>query len=164
MTDYSDHNRFDIDSPRDWAGSDRRASNGDEFPSVFSVEEWRRTFPPSDSLPVDTRDTDRVPADSRWPTLEAIGLGQALDLVEAVAAFNQPKHPGGKWKTQTVAHQWGKCLSHAGRSMHGEPLDHETGLPASAHAALRLLMALGLELEQAEDQEASRLPEFAEHG
>lgn len=80
------------------------------------------------------------------PTLNLIGLGEALACVEAVAAANQAKHPGAKWAQQTLQHQDGKCISHLGRAQHGEPVDEDTGLPARAHAALRLLMALGLEL------------------
>lgn len=149
-----DYHRFDPDSPISWCGPDRRASNGDPFDGyLVTREQWKamcKQNEPDDAL---KHDTDPAPAVPRWPTLELIGLGEALDLVEAVAAFNQPKHPGGKWKTQSSAHQWGKCLSHAGRSMHGEPVDEETGLPATAHAALRLLMALGLELLAAEPAE-----------
>lgn len=91
-------------------------------------------------------DTDPAPADSRWPTLELIGLSYALDVVEAVAADSQGKHPGTKWLTKSVAHHDAKGIKHLGHAQCGETLDHESGLPARSHATLRLLMALGLEL------------------
>jgi len=90
-------------------------------------------------------DTDRAPAEPRWPTLEAIGLLDALDVVEKVAAGNQGKHPGRKWITKTIAHHDAKAHKHIGaaESLASDP---DTGLPSRAHAALRCLMALGLEL------------------
>lgn len=132
MTDQ-DHPRFDADSPIAWCGSDRRASNGDPL-----------------------RDTDPAPAMPRWPTLELIGLGEALDQLEAVAAANQHKHPARKWLTQTIAHEEAKCIKHLGAAQCGEVTDHDSGLPARAHATLRLMMALGLELLAAEPVEPTR--------
>lgn len=90
-------------------------------------------------------DTERPPGAERWPTLSMIGIAEALDVVEAVAAWNQGKHPGAKWQTQTREHQAGKALAHCGRALHGEPNDAETGLPHTAHAALRMLMMLGID-------------------
>jgi hypothetical protein len=93
-------------------------------------------------------DTEPAPGPSRWPTLEEIGLTEALDAIEAVAAANQGKHPGCKWKTETIAHEDAKCIKHLGTAQCGAPIDNDSGLPARAHATLRLLMALGLELSR----------------
>ncbi len=81
----------------------------------------------------------------RWPILESIGILGALDEVEAVAASNADKH-GRKWITKTISHHDAKAIKHLGTVQCGEPFDHETGKRGRAHAALRLLMALGLEL------------------
>jgi hypothetical protein len=141
--------RFDADVPDT---SDGRRNNG--YPLAkptydgIDLEAWVAAYGrQTPTIPaIDGPVTEVPPAESRWPTLEMIGLSEALDLVEAVAAFNQTKHPGGKWQGQSREHQAGKALAHCGRALHGEPSDIDTGLPHSAHAALRLLMMLGLEL------------------
>lgn len=144
----NDH-RFDPDVPD---GSDTRRNNG--FPmrptlNGIDLEAWiaehGRLTP---TVPVlDGPATERPAAfEERWPTLQLIGLAEALDVVEAVAASNQAKHPGGKWQGQSREFHVGKSLAHAGRALHGDALDPETELPHVAHAVLRLLMSLGLEL------------------
>lgn len=91
--------------------------------------------------------TDPAPApSSRWPTLEAIGLGDALDAIEEIAAAHQGKHPGRKWITKTVAHHDAKAIKHLSTVQCGQSHDADSGLRGRAHAGLRLLMALGLEL------------------
>ncbi len=75
-----------------------------------------------------------------------IGLGEALAEVDRVIAFNQSKHPGSKWKTQTVKHHCGKLLKHLGAAQTGERFDPDTKRNALAHVVARALMALGLEL------------------
>lgn len=80
----------------------------------------------------------------RWPTLKAIGLYAALDYVERVAASNQDKH-GTKWLTKTIGWHDAKAVKHLGAAQADQPTDPETGLSSRAHAALRLVMALGLE-------------------
>lgn len=85
----------------------------------------------------------------RWPTLLAIGLGDALDAVERVAAWAQRgKHPGPVWASQTTEHQTGKLLGHIARAMKGETRDEETGEPPYAHVAARALMLVGLALRK----------------
>ena len=93
-----------------------------------------------------THDTEPAPPGHRWPTLEAIGLDEALDAVEAVAAANQGKHPGRKWLTKSVPHHDAKAIKHLGTVQCGQPFDSESGLRGRAHVGLRVLMALGLEL------------------
>lgn len=95
---------------------------------------------------VPKRDTDRAPEGERWPTLIAIGLGDALDAVEEIAAAHQSKHPGRKWITKTVAHHDAKSIKHLSTVQCGQPRDLDSGLPGRAHAALRMVMALALEL------------------
>lgn len=81
----------------------------------------------------------------RWPTLVAIGLGDALDAVERVTAWaQQGKHPGPKWASQTTEHQVAKLLGHLSRAMKGETADEDTGEHPYAHVAARALMLLGL--------------------
>ena len=85
----------------------------------------------------------------RWPTLEAIGLGEALDAVERVTAWAQRgKHPGPKWAGQTMEHQTAKLLGHLSRAMKGETADEDTGEHPFAHVAARALMLLGLALKR----------------
>ncbi len=101
-----------------------------------------------------TRDTDPAPPEhepERYPTLHAIGLTEALDAVERVAAWAQRgKHPGGEWSTQTVSHQLAKMLGHVARGMKGEAADEDTGEHPYAHVAARALMLVGLVLREAE--------------
>jgi hypothetical protein len=95
-------------------------------------------------------DTDPAPAPSRWPTLEAIGLGDALDAVERVCAWAQRgKHLGTKWSRQTVDHQATKLCGHLCRGLYGkETADEDTGEHPFAHVAARALMLLGLVLKK----------------
>jgi hypothetical protein len=108
------------------------------------IEQHRRTREAYKS------DTDPIPPPAtpsdRWPTLVAIGLVDALDEVESVAAGNQGKHPGRKWVTKSISHHDAKAIKHLGTVQCGQPFDADTGKRGRAHAALRLLMALGLEL------------------
>lgn len=83
----------------------------------------------------------------RWPVLASIGLFHALDYVERVAASNTDKH-GTKWLTKTISWHDAKAVKHLGAAQADTPKDPETGLSSRAHAALRLLMALGLELRK----------------
>jgi hypothetical protein len=95
------------------------------------------------------RDTEPAPAPppERWPTLVAIGLGDALDSIERVTAWAQNgKHKGAKWSTQTQEHQIGKLLGHIAKAMKGEQVDEDTGEHPYAHVAARSLMLLGLAL------------------
>lgn len=95
------------------------------------------------------RDTDPAPAIERFPTLLAIGLGDALDAVERVTAWAQTgKHPGQKWATQTVEHQAGKLVRHLGSGLVGETVDEDTGEHPFAHVVARALMLLGLVLRR----------------
>ncbi len=93
------------------------------------------------------KDTEPAPApSSRWPTLEAIGLLEALDAVEDVAACNQGKHPGRKWLTKDISHHDAKAIKHLGTVQCGQAFDVDSGKRGRAHVALRVLMSLGLEL------------------
>lgn len=98
------------------------------------------------------RDTEPPPPDlSRWPTLAAIGLGDALDAMERVTTWaQQGKHRGKKWETQTKDHQIGKLLGHLAAGMKGEQVDEETGEHPYAHTAVRALMLLGIALQEGE--------------
>lgn len=99
--------------------------------------------------PPPDHDTDPAPAPERWPTLLSIGLGDALDAIERVAAWaQQGKHPGPKWASQTVAHQASKLVGHLGRGLAGELADEDTGEHPFAHVGARALMLLGLVLRQ----------------
>lgn len=93
-------------------------------------------------------DTEPAPPPApsgRWPTLEAIGLLDAIDELEKVAASNADKH-GRKWLTKSLSWHDGKAVKHLGAAQAGQPKDADTGLPSRAHAALRLVMSLALEL------------------
>lgn len=92
-----------------------------------------------------TNDTEPAPPGERWPTLARLGLLDSLDAIEAVAAWNQDKH-GRKWVTKTISHHDAKAIKHLGTTQCGETFDAETGLRGRAHAGLRVIMALGLEL------------------
>lgn len=96
---------------------------------------------------LDALDRPTLPT-TRWPTLEAIGLGDALDAVERVTAWAQRgKHPGPKWATQTEWHQQAKLLGHLAAGMKGTAVDEDTGEHPFAHVAARALMLLGLALK-----------------
>jgi hypothetical protein len=86
--------------------------------------------------------------DHPCPTLERIGLLDALKQVEAVLAMNaNGKYKGIKWQTKNLEWHDAKAVKHLNASHCGTRLDHETGLSHRAHAACRLLMSLAHELD-----------------
>ncbi len=149
----SEHNRFDADAPYQGT-SDPRHSNGMAMrPTLdgINLEDWVRdhgrmtpTVPVIEGPP-----TERPLApEERWPTLCSMGVAEALDVVERVAAFNRKgKYPDDPWRQKSITHHDAKGLWHHARAQVGEQLDHETNEPHRAHAILRFLMSLGLELD-----------------
>ncbi len=110
------------------------------------LEEWRKLdLPARVSLVNFARELGRGRESAR-----TIGLAPAMAEVDGVIAFNQSKHPGSKWLTQTALYHLGKHHSHLGRALAGTWEDHETGRPHYAHAIGRLAMVFGLELRERE--------------
>lgn len=147
----SDH-RFDADVPDNSCSDSRRSNAYPMRPTLdgINLEDWIKEHGRlTPTVPVlDGPATERPPAAERWPTLCSMGVEEALDAVERVASFNRNgKYPDDPWRHKTVIHHDAKGLWHHARAQVGERLDHETNEPHRAHAILRFLMSLGLELQ-----------------
>ena len=78
---------------------------------------------------------------ARWSLLPWAGLAKVVDVLTVSGS----KYSDDYWRTVPTAEHLDKALRHIAGHMRGETRDHETKLPALAHATARLLMILALD-------------------
>jgi len=76
-------------------------------------------------------------------------LGRAHREMERVLAFGEVKHPGNKWKGQTIEYVMEHAHGHEASGMARSPeRDEESGCHNLAHSIVRQMMALEKRLQE----------------
>jgi hypothetical protein len=85
----------------------------------------------------------------KYPTLHALGLGEALDEMERLCALGQAGKYKGKALNPSQFHHLSRALAHLRGFRCGERVvDEETQMPVLVNVATRFLMMLATSLNQ----------------
>ena len=86
-----------------------------------------------------------VPMDALWAVAQVMSFGSAKGYADE------------GWRGRSILYHADAALRHLGAHLRGEDIDQESGLPALAHAAARVMMMLDLFLaQQEEDKDAPK--------